>query len=157
MTTQDMTIFINSVSDAIMESLEETLESPDEDDWRDFKKDLCERIKPLAKILISASNKKKRDPNPYSMWISRMSHVRKGDLEGDEIVVVGNNFKSPTSASAKKYDTISDVVVIGQELSIKDLLLALKEALPNEKELALSAIAWGLVDKDHRVGIVQGP
>ena len=159
MTVEDATLttFIEDVENVIQIALESELECPDNGDWSeydDLKKAICIRIHGVAQTFLDNVGKKKKGPNAYSKWIKLSSLVRAEEKDGDELITVTNNFTATAVSSAKKYKQIMKSIPYGLEISIKDLLQSIKNLLPNEKDVTISAIGWGLISTSRREEIV---
>lgn len=94
--------------------------------------------------------------NTYTRFVRVASHIRKGDIDSDHEFVVGDNFRDKSTASASKYLAMKgDLDLDGKSMTVKFLLDTLKGCMPDEKDLTLTAICWGLMPKDFRVSLVE--
>lgn len=164
-----------SLETAIFDAIKECMEEPEDgwDAYNGFKDMLYNKVSPVVNdALRSVENvdqpkapritKKKKgttvEPgtteivrNPYAKWVSGISKIRKGDCEGLDEVDVGCFFKNESSASAKKYlSERSNLDLDGRTMTVKDLIVALKDAFPDEKDMTINAISWGLVSEERR-------
>ena len=163
-----------NIDTAIFDAIKECMEEP-EDGWsayEDFKNTILNKVMPIIDEALSSvekvtqpkttriSKKKKNDPepgaseivrNPYAKWVSGISKIRKGEHEGLDEIEVGCYFKNESSTSAKKYlSERSDLGLDGQTMTVKDLISTLKESFPDEKDMTINAISWGLVSEERR-------
>lgn len=89
--------------------------------------------------------------NPYAKWVSGISKIRKGEHEGLDEIEVGCYFKNESSTSAKKYlNEKSSLGLDGCTMTVRDLITSLKDAFPDEKDMTINAISWGLVSEERR-------
>lgn len=89
----------------------------------------------------------------YSQWVKGITRIRHGEVQGDDMVTIGNHFTSKTSKSIDKYNHVKDTLDLeGQEMSVKSLMERLKSCagLSGEREVTLTAIAWGLIPAPRR-------
>lgn len=121
-----------------------------------------EAERPKASVKAAASKPKKGGEkgvgrkNTYTQWVRVASHIRKGEADGDQEFVVGDNFTNKSAASASKYLGMKgDLGLDGRTMSVKALLDTLKECMPDEKDLTLTAICWGLMPKEFRDSLVE--
>ena len=163
----------NQVSDVIQSALEESFEA-DDNDWSvydDFKNNLKDKLLKVIEKLLEENNssppkaskgRKKKEKyggvevvrNPYAKWVSGISKIRKGEHDGNDEIEVGCYFKNTSSTSAQKYLNIKDNIGIdGTKMTVKELIYALKDAFPTEKDMTVNAISWGLVDEGRRKDI----
>lgn len=106
-----------------------------------------------TKAKVTKKNKSGSDsvraPNAYARWISMAAAVRSGKIPGDEVVTIGEHFKDRAAKSAQKYMAVKDDLQLdGKTMTIRELLTALKEV--DSKDMAQSAMAWGLVQEPQR-------
>lgn len=162
------------IDKAIFDAIKDCMEEP-EDGWtayEDFKNTILKNVMPIIDEALSSvekvtqpkttriSKKKKNDPepgateivrNPYAKWVSGISKIRKGEHEGQDEIEVGCYFKNESSTSAKKYlNERANIGLDGQTMTVKDLISTLKEAFPDEKDMTINAISWGLVSEERR-------
>ena len=163
------------IDKAIFDAIKDCMEEP-EDGWgayEDFKNTILNNVMPIIDEALSSvekvtqpktttriSKKKKgsSEPgaseivrNPYAKWVSGISKIRKGEHEGLDEIEVGCYFKNESSTSAKKYlNERSSLGLDGQNMTVKDLISTLKEAFPDEKDMTINAISWGLVSEERR-------
>jgi hypothetical protein len=143
----------------------ENIEGSDGDDaWTDFKNDLVKSIMDAAKVAFSeplfvqkkskgGSPKGDNKVNSYTQWVKGVTRIRKGLVSGNDKVTLGDHFTKKTTISATKYYDNSDSLGLdGTVMTVKDLLDTLKAhpELSNEKDLSITAIAWGLIPAERR-------
>jgi len=116
---------------------------------------------PKVSVKASAAKPKKGEKktgrtNTYTQWVRVASHIRKGATDGDREFVVGDNFTNKTTPSASNYLVMKDDLGLdGETMSVKALLTRLKDSMPDEKDLTLTAICWGLMPKEFRDRLVE--
>lgn len=177
MSTSTLKSFESNLNGSIIESLKACMEAPEDEsgepDWSaydDFVNHLSTNIFNHVKELAAAIEKSapkvskpstkggkggaKRN-NTYTQWVRVASNIRKGNVDGNKEVTVGSHFSNPSAAAASKYDAMKDDLELdGETMTVDELLTRLKESLPGEKDLTLTAIAWGLMPKDFRDNLV---
>jgi hypothetical protein len=177
MATKALSTFESKLNGAIIESLKACMEEPEGDDgpdwsaYDDFVAHLSLNIQHHAKELVkslevnvpkvtaskgSKSGSDTKRQNTYTQWVRVASHIRKGDISGNEEVTIGANFRDKSTASATKYfEKRDDLELEGKTMTVKELLSHLKSSMPDEKDLTLTAICWGLMPKDFRDELVS--
>jgi hypothetical protein len=177
MSIKALSTFELAVKGAITESLQACLETtPDDDgepDWSDYDdliahisvnvqnhaKELVANLEAARpKVSNKATGKKTgaKRKNTYTQWVRVASRIRKGEIKGDKVVTVGANFRDKSTASATKYfDMKDDLELEGKDIPVEELLAHLKESMPDEKDLTLTAICWGLMPPAFRDTLVE--
>lgn len=87
----------------------------------------------------------------YSQWVKGITRVRNGEVAGDDMVNLGNHFGK--TKTADKYQRVKDTLDLeGQEMTVKQLIGNLKSCsgLSGEREVTITAIAWGLIPGPRR-------
>jgi hypothetical protein len=123
-----------SLETAIFDAIKECMEEPEDgwDAYNGFKDMLYNKVSPVVNDALRS-----------------VENV--GDCEGLDEVDVGCFFKNESSASAKKYlSERSNLDLDGRTMTVKDLIVALKDAFPDEKDMTINAISWGLVSEERR-------
>jgi len=179
--TKALSKFNAGLKSALLESLKACMEAPEDEngnpDWtvyadfidhahtnvmnhvKEFAANL-EAEHPKVSVKATASGKKAEKgagrKNTYTRFVRVASHIRKGDIDSDHEFIVGDNFRDKSTASASKYLAMKgDLGLDGNSMTVKILLDTLKKCMPDEKDLTLTAICWGLMPKEFRDSLVE--
>jgi hypothetical protein len=181
--TKALSKFNAGLKSALLESLKACMEAPDDEegnpDWtayddfiehahtnvinhaRELAANLeAEHHKVSGKAMAGGKAKKPEKggtrKNTYTRFVRVASQIRKGAIDSEQEFVVGDNFRDKSTASASKYLAMKgDLGLDGRSMTVKFLLDTLKECMPDEKDLTLTAICWGLMPKEFRDSLVE--
>lgn len=177
--TDNVSIFEENVTEIVSGAINTSIDGVDEnrEGWKKFEAELVKLIVAEAqrafvqhaavkseptKTKAVPKSKPKTDSNSeegsgskriYSQWVKGLTRIRRGEVMGDDMITVGDHFTSKTSKSVAKYNNVKDHLRLeGQDMSVRTLMDKLKSCpgLSGEKDLVITAIAWGLIPVTRR-------
>ena len=122
------------------------------------------RVVPLLKIPKTKSGDG-RKPNPYSKFVGKVSKLSKGP-DGDTLVTVVHNFKSPAGACAVRYQAYREELqheskpIMGQTMTITELYNVITAAAQHidpkfGNGMVRAGLMWGLISDDDRQAVLD--